>query len=179
MLLQAVGQAMDEGGRCHDLLREAAVDGPARELGSHAQVLLAAQAERAHPARPVQPRDADSIPGRELRATIAERVDDPDRLVAGNDPALGAKRTTTTAGGANVSKASTDAAARAAAAKRAAAARAAAKARARAAALTRRTATAGSGSICAKAGSSEARCCSSSRRRKPSLTSTNSNYAYQ
>jgi hypothetical protein len=62
-----------------------AVDRPPGELGSDAQVLLAANAELAAPTRPVQPRDADAIADGERHTPVAQGVNDADDLMTRDD----------------------------------------------------------------------------------------------
>ena len=58
---------------------------PSRERRLRAQVLVAASAELAPSARARQPGDADPVAQGETRGVGAERVDDADHLVAGDD----------------------------------------------------------------------------------------------
>ncbi len=92
----AGGETVDEPGRRHRELGEAAVDVPAGEERVLAEVLLPARAEPAGLVGPVQPRHADAVArGERRRARLAarrdglgagpERHDLADDLVAGDD----------------------------------------------------------------------------------------------
>src|SRR4051812_7123650 len=72
-----------------DRLGVTAIRGPAGERAVLAQVLLAAPAVLADPVGPVQPAHADALPDVQARRAVAEGIDSPDNLVAGNDGQLG------------------------------------------------------------------------------------------